>query len=504
MQKWHWLNGFLLTIIVFWGDGMHSQYNPLIHAYAADISFADISFADSSQAATIYNSNALSINKSDLGFVMPNKKPRFFHDYITEIKEDSGFTIRIYPLADFSYLKSSRQIDTLTLYNNTRGLYIEAQFKDKFYITSGFEENQSIDPVYIQEYVNQHQVYPSKARVKPFKTFGYDYAVAYGQFTYKPHKQIDLSLGNGKSFIGFSHRSLFLSDFASPYPFMHIALKSKNKKWHYSYSYNWLGTMQRNPEFSTVEAVFIPKNMSVQLLSYTPIKPLSISIINTNIWSKQSDSKITPAPLRSFQPLPVASMLYSSKTNACMGLDVQLLLFKTLHLYGQVNLNKHTDQMAFLSGVKTSWTAPNFYSFLRAEFINIPALMYTHSSDQSLHFDHFNQALAHPLGRDLQEFFIGGSAKYNRLGIDLDFSYINTSSDSTFLPLHYTMNQVDLNTSVLNAQRINFGVEMHYDINPKYFFRVFTSYRHRSFAGTPEGVFSLGLKSTLFPKHNRL
>ena len=59
-----------------------------------------------------------------------------------------------------------------------------------------------------------------RGKAKSFKEGGFDYPVAEAYLSYTPNEFFNFQFGNGKNFIGDGYRSFFLSDVASPYPFL--------------------------------------------------------------------------------------------------------------------------------------------------------------------------------------------------------------------------------------------------------------------------------------------
>ena len=98
-------------------------------------------------------------------------------------------------------------------------------------------------------------VVPGRGRAKNFKEDGFDYPVAEAYLSYTPNKFFNFQFGNGKNFIGDGYRSFFLSDVASPYPF----LKISTSFWKIKYTNLWMwmddvreGVQQMTAQFKKI------------------------------------------------------------------------------------------------------------------------------------------------------------------------------------------------------------------------------------------------------------
>jgi len=109
---------------------------------------------------------------------------------------------------------------------NTNTTSIGAQFggtvSNKFYYyVSGFY-NSVLYPEYLSTYINQTGIAPGQAAANTYSTYGYDWRYYTALLSYTPVKYLNITLGNDKTFIGDGYRSVLLSDYASPYPFLKL------------------------------------------------------------------------------------------------------------------------------------------------------------------------------------------------------------------------------------------------------------------------------------------
>ena len=157
---------------------------------------------------------------------------KFKQDHLIHIK-GKDFDLTIDPLFNFSYgidiADTTLRADEVNFINNTRGAMLTGRIGEAITFSTTFYENQTYFREYIDNHVRSKEVrdsysrltgiVPGQGRVKNFKTYGFDYAMASGSVTLTPNDKLSFSLGNGKHFIGDGYRSLFLSDNSSNYPY---------------------------------------------------------------------------------------------------------------------------------------------------------------------------------------------------------------------------------------------------------------------------------------------
>ena len=139
--------------------------------------------------------------------------------------EDYWFTLD--PGVDLQVGKDfDGDIDT---YNNTRLVYIQGGLGKKLSFFSVLYESQGRFADYYNKFAESIKpgggnpaIIPGRGIAKPHNSDSYDYPVATGYVSYSPSKFFNFQLGHGKNFIGDGHRSLFLSDNASPNAYFKI------------------------------------------------------------------------------------------------------------------------------------------------------------------------------------------------------------------------------------------------------------------------------------------
>ncbi|MDB5010675.1 MAG: gliding motility protein RemB, partial [Mucilaginibacter sp.] len=105
---------------------------------------------------------------------------------------------------------------------NTRAYQFGGTVGTKFFFyTSGFED-QGTFPAYYDAVVNSHHFVPGQAYDRSFGKNSKDWSFATAILSYTPIKQLNITLGEDKTFIGDGYRSLLLSDYAAAYPLLRL------------------------------------------------------------------------------------------------------------------------------------------------------------------------------------------------------------------------------------------------------------------------------------------
>src|SRR5690606_29418160 len=117
-------------------------------------------------------------------------------------------------------------------------------------------------------------------------TDAYDYPVAEAYLSYTPAPFLNLQFGHGKNFIGDGYRSLFMSDVASPSPF----LKLNTSFWKIKYTNTWMWLRDVRPEV-TEDGAYLTKYMATHYLSWSLFRRFSPVLLESVCWSKTCNSR---------------------------------------------------------------------------------------------------------------------------------------------------------------------------------------------------------------------
>ncbi|MBB5395489.1 gliding motility protein RemB [Mucilaginibacter sp. AK015] len=120
---------------------------------------------------------------------------------------------------------------------NTRGFQFGGTVGTKFsFYTSGYE-NQASFPDYYTDYVKLTGFVPGQAYDRaPSKSYR-DYSYATAILSYTPIKQLNITLGQDKTFIGDGYRSILLSDYSAPMPLLRLTANVGNIQYMMMWTY---------------------------------------------------------------------------------------------------------------------------------------------------------------------------------------------------------------------------------------------------------------------------
>lgn len=270
----------------------------------------------------------------------------------------------------------------------------------------------------------------------------------------------NLQAGRDKHFVGDGYRSVLLSDFAAPYPYLSAAATI------WKLQYNVWYTFFNDPTAANGRrAAFRNKYGTFHYLSFIPHKNISIGIFENVIWrgSDTSQSRLYEInymnPLVFYRPQEYA---LGSPDNSFLGLNLSFTVARRLKLYGQLGLDEfYLKEVRARSGWwanKQAWQLGFKYVqafgikglMIQSEFNQVRPFTYSHGMpDQN--YGHYGLPLAHPLGANFKEgllllqYFRGrwqagadlmlslqgrdSSAKGLNYGSDIFRSYIDRASE---------------------------------------------------------------------------
>ena len=365
-----------------------------------------------------YNLQSLLMNNSEWVTVPKenflSKKPLFNTFYKTKANfievNNNDFFLALNPVLQIHQAIEPGYDEGIFL--NSRGVSVRGLIGKKVGFSSLITENQERGPRFFQQEVNARHAVPGAGFYKSFKKTGVDYFDARGYITFNAAKFIDFQLGYDKNFIGNGYRSLFLSDRGNSYLFAKI----NTKIWKLNYQNIFMELM---PQFlpsrfgGTRDTLLDRKYAAMHHLSINVTKWLNIGLFEGVIFGRKNHFD--------FQYLnPIIFYRHvegtvGSPDNAVAGLDFKANVAHRLQFYGQFLLDEF-----ILSEVKnnpTSWV--NKFGIqggvkyvdafgiknldLQGEINRVRPFTYSHN-DTIANYTHYNQALAHPLGANFQEF----------------------------------------------------------------------------------------------------
>lgn len=350
-------------------------------------------------------------------------------------------------------LQVGRDLDAdLDTYNNTRLAYAQGGIGSKISFFAAVYESQGRFADYFNRFAESIRpdggnpaIIPGRGIAKRFKTDSYDYPIATGHISFSPSEHFNIQLGHGKNFIGDGYRSLFMSDNASPYPF----LKLNTTFWKLKYTNTWMSLRDVRPEV-TQDGSFRTKYMANHYLSYNVTKRLNIGLFESVIWQNDNDRGFDfnfLNPVIFYRAIEFSTG--SRGGNALIGLSAKFKFTDRVNAYSQLIIDEFSSGDIF--GGKGSYKNKTGYQigakyydafgvkglYVQAEYNRVRPFTYSHNT-VVLNYGHNNQSLAHTLGANFSEFI--AIARYQNGRIFGDVKLIvakrgfefNTAEDNFF------------------------------------------------------------------------
>jgi len=460
---------------------------------------------------------------------------KWWNEHMVSFKGDD-FWFTADPGVDLQIGKDTgADVDT---YNNTRLLYVQGGIGKKLSFFTVFYESQGRFADYFNRYAESIKpnggnpaIIPGRGIAKEFKTDSYDYPVATGYLSYTPSKFFNFQLGHGKNFIGEGHRSLFISDNASPYPYFKI----NTTIWKLKYTNIWMSLKDVRTEVLNDNRSYKNKYMASHYLSYNITKRLNIGLFESVIWENDGNG----ADLAYLNPIIFYQAIQfstgSRSGNALIGLSAKYKISDRINAYGQFIIDEFSTSHVFDG--EGSWKNKTGYQigikyydafglknlYLQTEYNRVRPYTYSHNTIV-LNYGHNNQSMAHSYGASFSEFLLIGHYHIGRIFGDakiivakrgFDF---NTEDDSAFYGADIYREEDDrpyeTGNEVAQGNTTDFffaELQGGYLINPATNLKVYGSVIFRSFKPlvNTETIFentttwvNLGIRTDLFNWHN--
>ncbi len=319
------------------------------------------------------------------------------------------------------------------LFIDTRGVEVRGMIDRKVGFYSYLSDNQELDPLYVQALITKDGALPGEGYYKPFGSSGVDYFNATGYITFTAAKYIDIEFGYGKNFLGNGYRSLFLSDYSSPY----LYLKLHTHIWKLDYE-NIFG--QVVSQFQNTGDYLRPeKYIAIHQLSYNPNHWLDLGVFEAISFARSGYFDFAYLnPIIFYKSVEEA---LGSSDKAHVGLTFKTDFAHHFQLYSQFLLDEFKLNQFFSS---SGWWGNKWGFQIGGKYINafsIPNLdlqgeinlvrPYTYAHYDSVsNYSNYNQPLAHPLGANFREFIGIARYQYKRLYLTGKLIYYDQGMDS--------------------------------------------------------------------------
>jgi len=319
-------------------------------------------------------------------FDVKTKEYTFFADYLPDLMIGRDLT------------------DKINTNMNTRGYQLGGTIGSKFsFYSSGFE-NSARFTGYYNDIVNKYAFIPGQSYNRSYNgqaigSQDWSYVTAYVSYT--PIKQLNITLGTDKTFIGDGYRSLLLSDFAANYPLLRLTAN--------------IGPVQYMAMWTYMEDINIPKfdqflsnrrkYAAFHYLDWNVTNRLSLGFFNAVIAQEADDN----GHFHSFDANLINPLFFAASIgpknqpdNVLSGFTGKYKILDKTAVYAQLLMdNSNTDGYQVgvrggdLLGVKN-------FSYL-VEYNTVKPFTYT-SPQIITNYTDYSQPLADPLGANFREF----------------------------------------------------------------------------------------------------
>lgn len=443
---------------------------------------------------------------------------KLWNDHLVQLQgKDYWFTID--PIFDLQVGKDT-DADFSSTYNNTRGFLVQAGLGEKFNFYTSVFESQGRFAQYFNQYAESLKAFgpdpaiiPGRGIAKRFKSDSYDYPVAEAYLSYSPAKFINIQFGHGKNFIGDGYRSLFLSDVASPHPF----LKLNTKFWKIKYTNTWMWLKDVRPEV-TKDGAFLTKYMANHYLSWNVSKRFNLGLFESVLWTNSNDRGFD---INYLNPIifyrAIEFETGQGAGNAILGASAKYKWNDNVNLYGQFVLDEFS--LGDVKGGEKSWKnkfgyqlgAKYFNAFkvenlmLQIEYNRVRPYTYSHNTIV-LNYGHNNQSMTHLWGGNFSEVVLIGRYHYKRWFANAKFIFgvrgfdFNNGTDNFSYggDIYRNYNDRPFDTGVevgqgIKVKTFNGNLQGGFLINPSTNLKIFTDITFRNF--NPESESSTTFKS---------
>lgn len=471
-----------------------------------------------------FEANEALLNKSKTSWL----GRKFWNEHLVTFKgKDYWFTADV--TTDLQLGKDAQSELSYT-YNNTRAINVQGGLGEKITFSAGVYESQGRFADYVNAYAESIKpdggnpaIVPGRGIAKEFGDDSYDYPIAEGYIAYRASKLFNAQFGHGKNFIGDGYRSLFVSDAASPHPY----LKLNTSFWKIKYTNTWMWLKDVRPE-ATVDGAYGSKYMATHFLSWNVTKRLNVGFFESVLWTNDNGRGFDVNYLNPIIFYRAIEFSTGSRAgNALIGLSGKYKLSSKVNMYGQLIIDEFSSKDIF--GGEQSWKNKLGYQIglkyynafkvknlmLQGEYNQVRPYTYSHD-ELMLNYGHNNQSMAHLWGANFRE-FIGiahynykrwyGMAKlvYGQRGLDTGDG-VSYGGD---IFMNNDLRPSDNNISLLQGNTTNVFIadlQAGYLVNPSTNLKAFVNLTQRSFS--PENVpadfeknttwFNLGFRTDLF------
>jgi hypothetical protein len=362
---------------------------------------------------------------------------KLFNEHLIDYKgSNSTFYTDLLPDFDIGRDFSGK----LTTSTTSLGLQLGGTVSSKLYYNVTGYLSSAVVPDYLATYINQVGIVPGQAYAKIYRDNGYDWSYITATVSYTPIKYLNISAGRDKTFIGDGYRSMLLSDYASPYPF----LKLTGTLGNVTYMVMW--TDMNDPAFTSQYGVDRKKFGVFHYLDWNVNNRLSFGFFENITGFFTDDNGIKrPFDVNYINPIIFLKPVNNASDDpdkSLLGLSGKYKITNGITVYGQFALNEFVSKDFFSSdgasvnkyGWQLGIRGANLFGLKNLNYLleSNNAKPYTYSARSAIeNYSSNSEPLAHPWGANFRElvgllnysykrFDFSGEADYGHYGLNID------------------------------------------------------------------------------------
>ena len=294
------------------------------------------------------------------------------------------------------------------------GMHLKTNINNDFTFAATIYGGKSAFPFFLDTTLARQKIIPASGQAYGSNNSGYSFFDYTGYVSYSPqnNKIFNFQVGRDKHFIGDGYRSVLLSDYGPAYPYFRI----NTNIWRIQYNV-WYSIMNDVSDANGRQKSFSNKYGTFHYLSYNVTKGFNIGLFENIVWRGTDTNQARTFEINYLNPIIFfRPQEYSvgSPDNSFLGLNLNLTLFKTFKLYGQLGLDEFllkeiragngwwANKQAWQLGAKYINAFGIKGLKLQAEYNQVRPYTYTHGL-VSQNYSHYGKPLAHPLGANFVE-----------------------------------------------------------------------------------------------------
>lgn len=296
-------------------------------------------------------------------------------------------------------------------------------------------------PFYMDSLYSAGMILPGLGQVYGSANRGYQVFDYFGYVSYSPknNKIFNFQAGRDRHFIGDGYRSVLLSDYANPYPYLRINTNIWNIQYNVWYTY-----MQDVTGARGIKKDYQSKFATFHYLNWNITKEFSVGLFENVVWRGTDSNQVRSFdvnylnPIIFFRPLEYS---VGSPDNSFMGLNINGRIARTLKVYAQLGLDEF-----FLKEIRARrgwWANKQAWQFgmtyvnalgikglsMQAEYNEVRPYTYTHSLIAQ-NYAHYGLPLAHPYGANFREMLGIINFRKNNFQLTIKGTYVLVGKDT--------------------------------------------------------------------------